>query len=130
MEPLFSVEPISEKKGRGAVAKKFIPSGTIIDVSHVLVLSEADYLLIQDTLVYGYIFDWEKCDGQAQYALAMSSAEFINHSYKTNAEFIQDYATRTITFTALQDIMPGEEITMNYNGPMEPSDPVWFEVEE
>ncbi len=31
-------------------------------------------------------------------------------------------------FTALRDIAPGEEITVNYNGSPEDQSAVWFEV--
>ena len=131
MESLFSVEEISPKKGRGVIAKRFIQSGTLIDTAHVLLLCQADYDLIEKTLLYGYIFAWEECNGQPQYALAMSSSEFINHSYMPNAKYLQYYDSKTINFIAIRDILPGEEITINYNGThIDQNAPVWFEMED
>ena len=42
-----------------------------------------------------------------------------NHSYDPNARY-DDHGRLTKAFTAIRDIAPGEEITVNYNG--EPGD--------
>jgi hypothetical protein len=129
MDNRFIIEFISDKKGRGVIAEELVPLGTIIDIAQVLVISEDDYYLLQNTLIYGYIFEWEEKEGHPQYALAMSPSEFINHSYEPNTEYELDYANKTIIFKTIKDIEPGEEVIMNYNGHGEQLAPVWFEVE-
>ena len=128
---MFAIEHMSEKKGRGLVAKQFIKAGTIIDVAHVLVIPEDEYCIIQDTVLYGYVFEWETSeDDEPQYAIALSVAELINHSYEPNAKYKLNYQDRTIIFESVKDIFPGEEITMNYNGHGQNNAPVWFELDE
>ena len=62
-------------------------------------------------------------------ALALGYGSLYNHSYRPNARY-DDIGQLTKIFTALRDIPPGEEITVNYNG--DPSDraAVAFEVVE
>ncbi|HME55184.1 MAG TPA: SET domain-containing protein-lysine N-methyltransferase [Candidatus Lokiarchaeia archaeon] len=128
---MFAVKHISEKKGRGLVATRFIKARTIIDVAHALILSEDDYYIIQDTKLYGYIFEWENTkDNQRQYAIALSVSELINHSYNPNTKYKLNYTNQTITFVTIKDIHPGEEITMNYHGHPTKVAPVWFEVDQ
>jgi SET domain-containing protein len=129
MPAMFAVEWISEKKGRGLVAKQFIKAGTTIEVAHALILSMDDYLIIQDTILYGYIFEWEDAGDKRQYALILSVAEFINHSYHPNAEYTLNYPDRTIIFKSTKDINSGEEITQNYNGHGQRDAPMWFDLE-
>jgi uncharacterized protein len=52
-----------------------------------------------------------------------------NHSYRPNARY-EDVWPQTKEFTALRDIAPGEEITVNYNGKPKSRSAVWFEVVE
>jgi SET domain-containing protein len=37
-----------------------------------------------------------------------------------------DYETKTISFTSIRDIQPGEEMLIEYNKP----ENIWFDVEE
>ena len=127
---MFAVKWISEKKGRGLVSKQIIKAGTIIEVAHALILSEDDYYIVQDTILYGYVFEWKNDKRKKQYAIALSPAELINHSYEPNATYKLNYPDRTIIFKAIKDIHPGEEITMNYNGHNQKDAPVWFELDQ
>ena len=128
----FTVKFISDNKGRGLVATEHIDEGSIVEVGHMLVLSEEDYIKIQDTLLYSYIFEWD-LDEEGKpltYALALSDIEFINHSSNPNVAYTFDYPEKAIIFKAIRDIEPGEEILFNYRCHGRDDWPLWFEIEE
>jgi hypothetical protein len=77
------------------------------------------------SVVSDYCFAW----GRGTVALALGYGSLYNHSYKPNARY-DDVWPQTKEFTALRDIAPGEEITVNYNGDPEDRSPVWFDVIE
>ena len=67
--------------------------------------------------------------GPGPVALALGYGSLYNHSYRPNARY-DDVGPQTKEFTALRDIEPGEEITVNYNGKPRSRTAVWFEVVE
>ena len=73
----------------------------------------------------GYCFRWH---GETL-ALALGYGSLYNHSYQPNSRY-DDVAQTTKVFTALRDIAPGEEITVNYNGDPDDRSSVGFEVIE
>ena len=103
-------------KGRGVFARRFIRRGEIIERVPVLVLSAAE---VKDPEKWAglasYCFDW----GSGTLALALGYGSLYNHSYEPNARY-DDPGDHTMVFTAIQDIAPGKEITVNYNA--DPSD--------
>ena len=114
------------KKGRGVFARTFIPKGTEFERVPVLVMPAGEILDdSRDTVLQHYVFDW----GKNKVALALGFGSVYNHSYKPNARY-DDYPRRIKGFSALRDIQPGEEITINYNGHQDDDGPVWFEVLE
>nr|MDO8110499.1 SET domain-containing protein-lysine N-methyltransferase [Candidatus Sigynarchaeota archaeon] len=131
---MFEVKFINGKKGRGVVAKKAIKKGTVLDIAHCVLLSQKEYDIVEKTIIYDYLFDWETMvngDRTAKTsAIAMSPCEFCNHSYKPNAEYSLSYKDLTITFTTIKNIKAGEEITVNYNGRIDDRSPLWFQVHE
>jgi SET domain-containing protein len=40
-----------------------------------------------------------------------------------------DYYAELMYIQTMRDIQPDEELTINYNGPWDSSDPVWFPTE-
>ena len=62
-------------------------------------------------------------------ALALGYGSLYNHSFRPNARY-DDVGPQTKEFTAMRDIAPGEEITVNYNGEPTSRAAVWFEVLE
>jgi uncharacterized protein len=113
-------------KGRGVFARRLIRRGKVIERVPVLVLASEE---VRDARSWsglaGYCFLW----GEDRLALALGYGSLYNHSYRPNARY-DDQDGPIKVFTALRDIGPGEEITVNYNG--EPGDetPVGFEVVE
>ena len=105
-------------------ARQFIPEGTIIERVPVLVFSENDLETDEGfSSLYHYAFEW----GKGTVALALGYGSVYNHSYSPNARY-DDIAKRTKIFTAIKDIPPGEEITINYNGDPENFEPMEFHV--
>ena len=113
-------------KGRGVFARRLIRKGQVIERVPVIVLPDDE---VGDgegpTSLRSYCFQW----GRGQSALALGYGSIYNHSYRPNARY-DDVGPQTKEFTALRDIEPGEEITVNYNGTPRGRAAVWFEVVE
>lgn len=127
----IDVKPISKKKGKGAIAKKPIKKGTIVDVAYVIPISNNDYKKVSKTVLYNYCYIWEDPKHLPEYknAITLSISQFINHSYQPNLKYLYDYKGKSIEFSAIRDISQGEELTVNYNGLVKDHSPLWFDVE-
>jgi SET domain-containing protein len=125
--PLIHTDAIEVKKvqgkGRGVFARRLIGEGEEIERVPVLVLpwTENEW----ESGLADYFFAW----GKGTVALALGYGSLYNHSYQPNARY-DDFSPRTKVFTALRDIQPGEEITVNYNGDPADRAPVGFTVVE
>ncbi|MFX1353129.1 MAG: SET domain-containing protein-lysine N-methyltransferase [Promethearchaeota archaeon] len=130
MHEYIEVRFISDKKGRGAFAKKQIKKGTLIEVAHVVPLPNKDYEQICDTILYQYCYVWEdpKHLPEFENAITLSISQFMNHSFDPNVKYLYDYKRKAIEFTTLRNIDKGEELTVNYNGLVDDKTPMWFEV--
>lgn len=114
----------SEGRGRGVFARKFIPSGAIIERVPVIVFPAKEILIDGcATTLYHYCFEW----GKETVALALGYGSVYNHSYSPNARY-DDVAQRTKVYSAIKDIQAGEEITINYNGDPDDRSPMEFDV--
>jgi SET domain-containing protein len=129
LQTLTEIKLITPVKGRGLISKKFIQKGTILDIAHVLLISNKDEEKIRETLINRYTFEWKDPNNGSDYqaALAMSPCEFMNHSYNPNVAYEKNYKEKTIKFYTVKDITPGEELTINYNGKLNKLDPMWIE---
>jgi SET domain-containing protein len=128
--PLQASQSIEVKrvsgKGRGVFAREKIPAGTVFERVPVIVMPTEDIVESTDKCVLAnYVFDW----GKGTVALALGFGSLYNHSYNPNARY-DDEGRQTKIFTALRDIEPGEEITVNYNGHEDDQSPVGFDVLE
>lgn len=128
--PIQSTDLIEVKripgKGRGVFARTFIPEGTVFERTPVLVIPTDEIVDGGDNPVLAdYVFDW----GRGTVALALGFGSLYNHSYRPNARY-DDEGQLTKIFTALHDISPGDEITVNYNGHEDDTSPVGFDVME
>ena len=129
---LLEVKFISRKKGKGVFSKKNIAKGVIIDIAHIILISNKDWDLIEDTVLSNYSFEWDdqKLKGKYDSAISLSISQFINHSYNPNVRYRYNYKNKAIEYITIRDISKGEEITVNYNGESFDKSPVWFNVEE
>jgi len=117
-------------KGRGVFALVKFARGEVIEAVPVILIPAEQWHHIEPTVLALYIYNFGPTPGQEHAAIALGNGSLYNHSYRPNAEYIKDWPEQLIRFVALQDIEPGEEITVNYNGSSEDQTPIWFEVNE
>ena len=130
LHEFIEVKFISKSKGKGAFAKKDIKKETVIDVANVVLITNRDYKKIKKTELYDYCYIWEdpKLKPAFKNAVTLSVSQFINHSYTPNLRYLYDYKNKAIEYSAIEDISKGEELTMNYNGLVDDTSPLWFKV--
>ena len=112
-------------RGRAVFTSKLIPAGTVIEIAPMIVFNEKDRLLLNDTFLYEYYFEWGKSGRKG--ALALGFGSLYNHSYEPNARYLPDFDLNILEFVAVRDIQPGEEICVNYNLDPDDQTPVWWE---
>jgi SET domain-containing protein len=116
------------KKGRGVFT--IIHPQTIIEVAPVIVLTSKDRKEIDKTALMYYIFEWQAYEPKGC-AVALGWVSIFNHSSPSNCDYVMDYDEQHIKIVAKQKILPGEELTINYNGKWYEKDTeIWFEVHE
>ena len=113
-------------KGRGVFTEQGIEAGEIIEMAPVIVMSAAERVLLDQTLLHDYIFEWG--EDKTQCAMALGWIPVYNHSYTSNAEYFMDFEEGWMFIKAVRQIEPGEEITINYNGNWDDLKPLWFEA--
>lgn len=116
----------SNGKGRGVFTKQNIPANTIIEISPVVVMSAEERILLDQTLLHDYIFEWGK--GSKQCCMALGYVPVYNHSYKSNCEYEMDFENEIIKVKTIRLIKEGEELFINYNGDWNNAKKIWFDV--
>jgi len=116
----------TESKGRGVFTRENIDTDTVIEEAPVIVMSAADRIHLDKTLLHDYIFAWGKNEDQCGMALGYVSV--YNHSYESNCEYFMDFEEETIQVKTVRKINAGEELTINYNGDWNNKKKIWFEV--
>jgi len=116
----------SKDMGRGVFAQTFLKPNTIIEISPVIVMSAKDRVLIDQTLLHDYIFEWG--DKRQECCMALGYIPLYNHSYKSNCEYEMNFRKQTITIKTVKAIDAGEELFINYNGDWNNESRVWFDA--
>jgi uncharacterized protein len=116
----------SNEKGRGVFTKQTIPSHTIIEISPVIVMTAEERILLDQTLLHDYIFEWGKDSKQC--CMALGYVPVYNHSYKSNCEYEMDFENEIIKIKTIRTIEGGEELFINYNGDWNNAKKIWFDV--
>lgn len=119
----------TQAKGRGMFTSRNIKAGTIIEKAPVIVMSAEDRAMLDKTLLYNYIFEWNPA-GQNLCCMALGTVPIYNHSYASNCEYFMDYDAEEMYIKTVADINAGEELTINYNGDWNDEKKVWFDVKE
>lgn len=119
----------TKEKGRGVFCYHALTAGEIIEVAPVIVMSEHDRKLLDQTLLHDYIFEWTP-DGASMCCMALGYVPIYNHSYQSNCEYFMDYESQTIAIKTMRAIAAGEELTINYNGDWNDETKVWFDVKD
>ena len=124
--PCISIDD-SADKGKGLFTTQFIQANVIIEISPVIVMTDEERKLLDQTLLHDYIFEWNP-DGKEMCCMALGYVPLYNHSYQSNCEYFMDYQQKLIIIKTVRDIQPDEELTINYNGDWDNKDKVWFEA--
>lgn len=122
--PSLCIAPTA-RMGRGVFTDDFIPAGTVVEISPVVVMDAEARVLLDRTPLHDYIFEWG--EDRSHCCMALGYVPVYNHACPSNCEYEMDYAEMTITVTTMIDIAAGEELTINYNGDFDDARPVWFE---
>jgi hypothetical protein len=113
-------------KGRGVFARRRIRTFQVIERAPVIVVTAKEFRDgLSTTALDHYCFGW----GRGKVAVSLGYGSIYNHSYRPNARYAI-VGPQTHEFTALREIEPGEEITVNYNGRPRGRAAVWFKVVE
>src|SRR5579871_673382 len=118
----------SNNKGRGVFTNADILEDTVIEISPVIVMNKQDRILLDQTLLHDYIFEWSHNKNQC--CVALGYVSIYNHSYQSNCEYEMDYDEEIIIIKTVRFIKAGEELWINYNGDWNNPKPVWFDVKK
>ena len=113
-------------KGRGVMAARDLAAHTLIETAPVIVMEAKDRLLLDQTLLHDYIFEWG--ESKTQCCMALGLVPMYNHSNESNCEYFMNYEDETIDVKTMQDVKAGDELTINYNGNWNDQSDVWFAV--
>ena len=122
--PILTIAP-SPNRGRGVFATEAIQTNTTIEIAPVIVLTKEHRIIVEQTLLYDYIFEWGEDHKSA--AVALGYVSIYNHTIHPNCVYEMDYENETISIITLKDIKVGEELFINYNAEVDKESPVWFE---
>lgn len=112
--------------GRGVFTSENIEPGTVVEVAPVIVLSEKERKLLDQTLLHNYIFEWGNQKDHC--CMALGYVPIYNHSYLSNCEYEMNFEQELISIKAVHFIKAGEELFINYNGNWNDNKPVWFDA--
>ena len=118
----------SDHKGRGVFTSENIPEGTIIEMSPVIVMNKDERVLLDQTLLHDYIFEWG--DDKDECCVALGYLSMYNHSYRSNCEYEMDYQNQQMSLKTVRFIKAGEEIFINYNGNWNDKKKLWFDAKD
>jgi SET domain-containing protein len=113
-------------KGRGVFTREELPPMKVIETSSVLVMDAAARILLDQTALHDYIFEWGVDEDQC--VVAWGYISMYNHSYTANCEYFMDFEKSIISIKTVRKITQGEELTINYNGDWDDKKLVWFET--
>jgi hypothetical protein len=116
----------SIKKGRGVFTAEIIHAHTIIEVSPVILMTNKERFLLDQTILHDYLFEWGEKRNQC--CIALGYASMYNHSYQSNCEYMMDYERDLISIKTMRLIKTGEELFINYNGDWNNKKKVWFDL--
>jgi len=112
--------------GRGVFTSESIPANTLVEISPVIVLSDGDRKLLDQTKLHDYIFEWG--EDLQDCCMALGYIPLYNHSYSSNCEYEMDFDAHLISVKTVRNIEAGEELFINYNGDWDNNAPLWFDA--
>lgn len=109
------------QRGRGVIAVADIAKNELVERSPVLIIPESDRAITDQTIIFTYVFMWErdtveedlyKHTGRA--AIALGYTSLLSHSPQPNCRFVRFIDEQYIEILAARDIAIGEELTIDY----------------
>jgi SET domain-containing protein len=97
---------VHPKKGRGVFALDKVKKGDLVETCHLIIM---DLMDISGPLE-GYVYQFSK----EKVAIALGNGSLYNHNDHANCEFSFDYKNKMLLIRAIKNILPEEEITINY----------------
>ncbi len=125
IQPYLVILP-SQERGKGVFTTTDIQEGTILEISPVLVMTETDRNLLDQSLLHDYIFEWEA--EKKTCCMALGYIPMYNHSSPSNCDYIMDFEHETMSIVTVRDVQKGEELFINYNGAWNEDNDVWFDT--
>ncbi len=116
----------TENMGRGIFTSKNIKTGTVVEISPVIVMSKDERKFLDQTLLHDYIFEWG--DKKDECCMALGYIPIYNHSFSSNCEYEMDFKNNLISVKAVSFIKSGEQLYINYNGNWNDKKALWFKV--
>lgn len=116
----------TKKMGNGVFTSEPIKANTIVELSPVIVMSNEERELLDQTLLHDYIFEWGS--RKKQCCMATGYVPLYNHSYNSNCEYEMEYDKAIIAVRAVKNISAGEELFINYNGTFNDGKRIWFDA--
>ena len=113
-------------RGRGVFSSEYIEAGAVVEMSPVIIMSNEERKLLDQTLLHDYIFEWGYEKDQC--CMALGYVPLYNHSYSSNCEYEMDFENALISIRTVRPIQAGEELFINYNGEWNDEKPLWFEA--
>jgi SET domain-containing protein len=93
----------------------------VVETAPVVIVPAAQCATLERTILHDYYFHWDgDPDGDGRGAVAFGLVSLCNHSSRPRARVSRNHARQTLDLVAIAPIMPGEEITIDYNCPL------WF----
>ena len=114
--------------GLGVFTASNIPVRSVIEVCPIIYLPSEDIPALQKTAINNYYFEWD--EDRKGGAIALGYGSIYNHSFQPNACYDIDIKNQRLYILAYRNIVPGEEITINYNGDPASQEPLWFETQK
>ena len=112
--------------GLGVFTAEDIPAGTLIEVVPVIVMSQEERKLLDQTRLHDYIFEWGH--NKDQCCMALGYVPIYNHSYQSNCEYEMDFERNQVEIRTVKEVRAGEQLFINYNGDWDDTTPLWFEA--
>ncbi len=123
--PCLFIAP-TRQMGRGVFTSESLEADSIVEISPVIVMTNEERQLLDQTLLHDYIFEWGH--DRKRCCMALGYVPMYNHSYTSNCEYEMDYEHETITIKTVRFVKAGEELFINYNGTWDDDKPLWFEA--
>ena len=130
--PAAYVKDTGTPSGRGVFASRGIKSGEIVEICPVVVVNKLANDLPPEIgcILFGWNYLVTKQAGPLT-AIALGYGSLYNHENPANMRYEADDRLKALRFIAVRDIVPDEELTVNYNaygGGPEWNDNKWFET--